>query len=252
MGLKIKKISQLDVVEPAYDLSVKDEAHTFGLASGVYVHNSLRVPKQYFGFTDDGAGFNGGESLSIISARYAKMIKRIQNVMIQTLTDAINLILLDRGLDNYINKFKLKMLPPTTSEEVARRENTAGKVQLTSDIMNMLDTIEDPISKLRILKSLLSDFMTDTEVISLLQEEIDKLEKDATPEEAEESDEVNLGDNTEGDSEDSDLAGDLGFTASVEGEEPPTDEGESQGPDNQTLPNPDSLGLDFTDSDNVE
>ena len=44
---------------------------------------AARVPKQYFGYTDDGAGFNGGQSLSIISSRFAKMIKRIQNVLTQ-------------------------------------------------------------------------------------------------------------------------------------------------------------------------
>ena len=43
---------------------------------------NLRVPKQYFGVTDDAAGFNGGSSLSIISSRYGKMIKRIQNTMV--------------------------------------------------------------------------------------------------------------------------------------------------------------------------
>jgi len=35
------------------------------------------VPKQYIGDTDDATGFNGGTALSIISNRYAKMIKRI-------------------------------------------------------------------------------------------------------------------------------------------------------------------------------
>ena len=32
---------------------------------------AMRIPKQYFGLTEDGAGFNGGESLAIISSRYA-------------------------------------------------------------------------------------------------------------------------------------------------------------------------------------
>ena len=38
---------------------------------------ALRVPKQFFAQTDDGAGFNGGESLALISYRYAKAIKRL-------------------------------------------------------------------------------------------------------------------------------------------------------------------------------
>lgn len=137
---------------------------------------SLRVPKQYFGVTDDNAGFSGGESLSIISARYAKMIKRIQNTMLQMLTDAINLILIDTGNESYINNFALKMTPPTTSEEVARRENVSNKVGLVRDIMDILSDVESIPTKLKILKSLLSDTITDTEVIALIEEEIERLE----------------------------------------------------------------------------
>lgn len=143
---------------------------------------SMRVPKQYFGVTDDNAGFSGGESLSIISARYAKMIKRIQNTMIQMLTDAINLILIDTGNESYINNFTLKMLPPTTSEEVARRENVSNKVGLVRDIMDIMGDIETPKIKLKILKSLLSDTITDSEVVALIEEEIERLEAEDTQE----------------------------------------------------------------------
>lgn len=137
---------------------------------------NLRVPKQYFGVTDDAAGFSGGQSLSIISSRYAKMIKRIQNTIIQMVTDAINLILLDTGNDGYINKFTLKMQAPTTQEEVDRRDNLSNKVGLVRDIMDTLADIENPATKLKILKSLLSNTINDNEVIQLIQDEIDLLE----------------------------------------------------------------------------
>ena len=39
------------------------------------------------------------KSLSIISSRYAKMVKRIQATMIQLLTDAVNLMLIDKNLE---------------------------------------------------------------------------------------------------------------------------------------------------------
>ena len=57
-------------------------------------YSSYGIPKQYFGWTDDGAGFNGGTSLTILSSVYAKGVKRVQNAMIQAITDAINLFLL--------------------------------------------------------------------------------------------------------------------------------------------------------------
>lgn len=136
----------------------------------------LRVPQQYFGFTDDAAGFSGGQSLSIISSRYAKMIKRIQNVLCQMITDAINLILIDTHNEAYINKFSLRMQAPTTQEEVDRRDNLSNKVGLVTDIMNTLTDVENVTTKLKILKSLLGNTITDPEVIQLLQDEIEALE----------------------------------------------------------------------------
>lgn len=141
------------------------------------LYGQLRVPKQYFSQTDDSAGFNGGTSLSIISSRYAKMVKRIQNTIIQAITDAINLMLLDKGLDSYVNEFTIHMLPPTTQEEIDRRDNLSSKVQLTSDILNMLSDIEDPTTRLKILKSLIGNIIDNPEIISILQEEIDKMEE---------------------------------------------------------------------------
>lgn len=144
---------------------------------------NLRVPKQYFGVTDDNAGFSGGESLSIISSRYAKMIKRIQNTIIQMITDAINLILIDTGNEAYINKFKLKMQSPTTQEEVDRRDNLSNKVGLVRDIMDTLADVENTTTKLKILKSLLSNTINDNEVIQLIQDEIESMETQLVEEE---------------------------------------------------------------------
>lgn len=225
--------------------------------------SGLQVPKQYFGWTEDGAGFNGGQSLSIISSRYAKTVKHIQNTLIQTLTDAINLILFDRGLTRYINKFKLCMLAPTTQEELDRRESTSGKVQLAGDIMNMLTDIEDTSTKLKILKSLLSDIIADPEVIQLIQQEIDKLDKAAEEAEAgggetpvagmggEDDFGLDLGLGGGEDESGFDLDSALGLTGSPEeepaGEEPGLESAVgAEEPERTVLPTPSDLGLDLT------
>lgn len=136
---------------------------------------SLGIPGQYIGDTDDSTGFNGGSSLSLISSKYAKRIKRIQNALIQMYTDAVNLILLDRGLKDYINKFELHMQSPTTQEEKDREENMSNAINQVREIMGLLDNIEDTKTRLEILKSLLSNVITNTEVLGLIQDEIDKL-----------------------------------------------------------------------------
>ena len=211
---------------------------------------SLRVPKQYFGVTDDGAGFNGGASLSIISSRYAKMVKRIQNAIIQAITDIINLMLIDKGMNYAINKFTIRMQSPTTQEEIDRRDNTSSKIAITSDIMNLVGEIEDPIKKLKILKSLLSNVITDSEVIEYIQEEIDNLEEN--PELAQTGSEFGEESESGGRSSGGDLGGSepLDLDAELDlGTD--FEETEETGSEND-LPSPDDLGLDLTDNNAVE
>ena len=226
---------------------------------------SLRVPKQYFGLTDDAAGFNGGSSLSLISSRYAKTIKRIQNATTSMITDLINLNLIDKGFDSYVNAFTVKMQYPTTQEEIDRRENEASKVNMVGDIMNLLDVIEDPAKKLEALKSLLASIITDTEVLQIIQDEIDRLESENTGEEEtpSEEDEFEFGGGSA--EEENEIFG--GIDTSTENTTPednidlPTpeetgaeesfgrEEGKEilveEGEDEDSLPTPEQLGIDM-------
>ena len=229
------------------------------------LYGQLRVPKQYFSQTDDSTGFNGGTSLSIISSRYAKMIKRIQNTIIQAITDAINLMLIDKGLDSYVNEFTIHMLPPTTQEEIDRRESLSSKVGLANDIMTMLADIENPVTKMKILKSLLSDIVNDADIIAELQEYIDTLEEEANSGAEDElsgdasgdmgmegSDMSSIGgdsgmEDIGGDGMD-DMGGDLNtsLAGDTEGGEESDEEATSS---DEVLPSGDDLGVDLTDSD---
>lgn len=262
--MKIKNIKHLDIEEPAYDLTVEDDSHTFKLTNGIFVHNCLKVPKQYFGFTDDNAGFSGGQSLSIISSRYAKTVIRIQNTLIQALTDAINLILINKGLSGYINKFTIKMQKPVTQDDIDRRDNMANNNQVTGDIMSLVgELVEDNATKLKILKSLLSKYLINPEILEIIQNEIGKLEnqEEATPKEGttESEDEFDFGGG------DFDIGGGGGvggesavtdLTSAIDniGEENPTETTPTAEEESgeETLPTPSSLGLDFTDSNNPE
>lgn len=177
-----------------------------GLVDLDYWYNDLfgglRVPKQYFGYSDDAGGFDGGTSLSLMSSRYGKSIKRIQATLTQAITDAINLMLLDKGLDSYVNKFTIKMQSPSTQEEKDRRDNTATQLSNIRDTLDLLADIEDPSVKLKITKSLLSTVITDTDVLSYIQDEIDALESEAVDDAGAEdvddaSDDLSFDDTTE-------------------------------------------------------
>ena len=170
------------------------------------------------------------------------------------LTDAINLILIDTENDSYINRFTIKMLPPTTQEEVDRRENLANKVSLISDIMNVLTDVDDPVVKLRILKSMLATTLTDGEVVEILQEQIDKLmaeqESTETPIEDESMDDENLGDLFDTSSSDNFDSFDMGNTDVPEMNDTAVDSSEFESED-ETLPSPADLDIgDLSDSSN--
>lgn len=199
--------------------------------------SGLRVPKQYFSFTDDNAGFSGGQSLSIISSRYAKMIKMIQSVLTQVITDIFNLMLIDKGLTNYINKFTIKLTSPASQEELDRQEMLDNKINSAQNILNLTADIDDPTIRLKLLKNVLSD-ITDSEFIAIVQTEIDKLENENSI--SIENKSINTAD-TENDENIEDDNSEKTDKIDVDVNEPE---------DNLNLPKPDELNLDFTDSEN--
>lgn len=258
--MKIKSIETLHINDYAYDLSVDSENHTYQLDNGVFVHNCLGIPKQYMGFTEDGAGFNGGQSLSIISSTFAKRVKRFQNAYCQALTDAINLMLLDAGLDSYVNQFTIRMQAPTTQEEETRTAEVANQMGLARDVMDLLNDVQEIPVKLAIVKELLANIITNPEVIQILQDYIDKLEAEGGEEtlnpnmEDEEMDlNLNIEEPTNYDlGNPSDLDQALGLETN---EESPLEGNEEVAlPENETsLPTPSELNIgDLTNNNNPE
>ena len=140
---------------------------------------SYGIPKQYFGWTEDGAGFNGGSSLSIISSVYAKGVKRIQNTILQAITDAINLILLNKGCKAYLNNFVLRMQAPVTLEEQTFRSNFSDRVTAISNVNSLFSDVEDKARRLTILKSLVGSLHLGDEIVAEIQKEIEAAEEAA-------------------------------------------------------------------------
>ena len=167
-------VGALNTQQIGGDINVRDIADIDYFKNKFY--GSMKIPKQYLGDTDDATGFNGGTSLSIVSSRYAKTVKRVQSAIKQMLTDVVNILLIDRGLDSYVNKFTLQMQEPVTQEELDKRDSLSSEIGITDDVMRMVGDIEDPIIKLKILKSLLSKVISNQEVIGLIQETIDSME----------------------------------------------------------------------------
>ena len=221
------------------------------------LYGSLQVPKNFFSQNDDAAGFNGGQSLTIISSRYAKTVKHIQNILTQLLKDIFNLILLDKGLDSYINNFEVHIQPPVTQEDIDRMENQSTKVQLSRDIMDMLSDIEDAPARLKILKSLMKNIVTDPDIIKELDEQIELAIGEKEPVEEPQQNNTESDDDSEifslKDEDESSITDDSEYTEKSDDDmytDINTDEGDtSEKPYDTILPSPDQLGIDLVNID---
>ena len=222
------------------------------------LYGSLQVPKNFFSQNDDAAGFNGGQSLTIISSRYAKTVKHVQNILTQLLKDIFNLILLDKGLDSYINNFEVHIQPPVTQEDIDRMENQSTKVQLSRDIMDMLSDIEDAPARLKILKSLMKNIVTDPDIIKELDEQIELAIAEKEPVEEPQQNNTESDDDSEifslkdedessitNDSEDTEKSDNAMYTDINTEEEGDTSEKSYD----TILPSPDQLGIDLVNID---
>ena len=193
----------------------------------------LRVPKQLYGYTGDSAGFDAGKSIAEMSAKYAKFLKRIQNVLCQMVTDLLNIILLSKGLDSYINKFQLKMTTPASTEEQTRADIFESRISKVRDIVDVIN-LDDDVARLKVLKSLLFNVVENQEVIDIIQDVIEKLEAEG---------EKGIDEENEFGEEDFGMGGG-GFR------EPPTPEGEDSIEDfmgtseaeSEPLPTPEEIG----------
>lgn len=240
-------IGQINIQQVGGDVDVKGLADIDFFKTKLY--SGLRVPKQYLGDTDDATGFNGGTALSIVSSRYAKAVKRIQSALTQAITDIINLILINRHMDSHINKFNIKMVAPTTQEELDKRDAVQTRINIIGDVMNLCSDIEDMSAKFKILKSLLSEVISDEALNTVLEEQIKKFEEqenvgeDTTPDEGG-PDFDSIGNEAGGD----DFNFDFGGGPSDEGDlDIESDTGEETIDD--TLPSPADLDAgDFTDA----
>lgn len=211
---------------------------------------SLKIPKQYFGFTEDGAGFNGGQSLTIISSRYGKSIKMIKKKLCELVTNILNYFLINRGLDSYVNRFSVKMQVPITQEELDRRTNNDNRIRYVSDVMNQLGEVDDKIVKLRIQRELLSTIINNSTVMKLLDGYIEKLEtekKESKPKKStkdENVEDTNFG--TE-DNDNLDLASpeELEMEDMLNDDQPILLEKEDENDESSYLPSPEEIGIDF-------
>ena len=149
------------------------------------------------------------------------------------------------------------MQAPITQEELDRRETNDNRVRYVGDIMNQLNDINNPAARLKILKALLSNVVSDAEINQVIQDQIDALEEEQAAKE-EQNEVVSEEGFPEYEEEDNtkdllpEIESDLPLSSDLTLEEPTTDLDLSQDFEvtpnevDTQLPTPDELGIDMT------
>lgn len=166
------------------DVNIKDLADLDWWNNKFY--SSYGIPKQYFGWTDDGAGFNAGSSLTILSSVYAHGVRRVQNALLQALTDAINLFLLNNSLLSYKDNFKLKMKRPVTQDEIDYRTALTNRIAAVSNMNSLFSDLEDKVNRLTILREQVKSLDASDKTLAAIDREIKQAQEAAVKAKAEE------------------------------------------------------------------
>ena len=117
---------------------------------------ALKIPKQYLNF-DAPEGLSNGANLTKVSSRYAHTIMRIQAAYSLGITNVLNLFFIDKNLD-YVGKFTIKMVTPTTAEDAERSEILTNRISQVRDIMDIYADYDED-TRHEILKALTADLL---------------------------------------------------------------------------------------------
>ena len=93
---------------------------------------------------------------------------RVQNAYKYGITTLLNLFFLDKDLD-YINKFTVKMVAPSTIEDMERDEQTSNRINQVGDIINLVQDVVTDEGRFEILTSLLSSYLNLSEIAAIME-----------------------------------------------------------------------------------
>lgn len=125
----------------------------------------LKIPKPFLGF-EESLGSNSGETLTRLDIRYGRTIKRLQTCVVQGITDLVNLYLLHSGKAESVNAFEIRVVTPTTTDDLDRDEQLQNRLSMIDLIMTSCDNAEGRIDKAGLLFYLIKNYVSDSRVFA--------------------------------------------------------------------------------------
>ena len=118
---------------------------------------TLRIPKYYLGFDSESGSILGNNSLVKMDSRYAHTVQRIQQVLINGITELCNNYLRYRGKISSVNNFKIRMRPLDTPDVLNRIEELQSNLQVIDSAKNSLyESFPKLIDQAKLLHTLLN------------------------------------------------------------------------------------------------
>lgn len=165
------------------------------------VYGALLTPKALLGADMDGSGLSNGGSLTEMNTTYARRIKRGQIAIQSGLKTLINIFALSEGLgDKIVNNFDVKLTPIITVEDNRRDELLQTKIRNVNDIISLFNNIDaiDDDTRLKMLIEWLSNYLSQQDIVDILDERIKEIEQEEKEQEANGGDVDTGDDNDEG------------------------------------------------------
>ena len=155
----------------------------------------LNIPLAYLkAQSGDGGGLSSGTALTKLDNRYARTIKRIQIAYCSGIQTLLNLFAYRKGLTDYVNNFKVRMLSPSTIEDSDRDEQLDNRIRMVTDLLSILETNEKytPDTIKEVTEYLVTSFLNKPEVSALLSADKSEEVETETDTEADTSNDADL------------------------------------------------------------
>ncbi len=138
----------------------------------------LGIPLSYLkAQSGDGGGLSSGTALTKLDNRYARSVKRLQIAYTQGIQTLLNIFAIRKGLTEYVNNFKVRMLSPSTIEDNDRDEQLNNRVGMLRDLVDILGNDQySPETIKSIITYMTSTFLNKPEVAAILEQ--DEVEND--------------------------------------------------------------------------
>lgn len=134
----------------------------------------LNIPLSYLkAQSGDGGGLSSGTALTKLDNRYARTIKRIQTAYCAGIQTLFNIFAIKKGLLDYVNNFKVRMLSPSTIEDSDRDEQLNNRIGMVNDLLAIIQSSEcfSEATIKEIVTYLTTTFLNKPEIGSFLEKD---------------------------------------------------------------------------------